>query len=109
MKRVALAGIHVLTAVILLGVACSDPERGGIKGNWLSEDGNTRLKVTDKTFAIDKNAEIAEDYFIKGDTVYTSFEGNQPYSKFAIQQLNGDDLMLLDPDSVSIHFKRVKK
>ena len=109
MNRTALIAVNILTALVLFFMACSGPENNTIKGSWVSEDGATQLKVTNKTFAIDKDAQVAEDYFIKGDTIYTSFEGNQPYSKFAIQQLNADDLVLLDPDSVIIHFKRVKK
>jgi len=36
---------------------------------------------------MDADLEYAEDYFVKGDTIYSSFQGNQPYSKFVIQPL----------------------
>lgn len=109
MKAYVLITVHIVTAVVLLSVACSDQPVSKLKGNWVSKDHKTKLKVTDKTFALDKDAQIEEDYFIKGDTIYTSFEGNQPYTKFAIKHLEENNLSLLDPDSVTIDFTRTKK
>jgi len=108
-KTYALIAIHIVIAVVLLSVACSEQPVSKLKGNWVSKDRKTKLKVTDKTFAMDKNAQIEEDYFIKDDTIYTSFEGNQPYTKFAIKHLEENNLSLLDPDSVTIDFTRAKK
>jgi hypothetical protein len=106
MKTYALIAVHLVTAVLLLSVACSDHPINKLKGDWVASDGKHILKVTDKTFAIDAEAQITEDYFVKGDTIYTSFEGNQPYTKFAIKRLEDDRLSLLDPDSVTIEFTR---
>jgi hypothetical protein len=106
MKTYALVLIHVLTASVLLGVACSTPVQNKLQGNWVSRDGTTKLKITGKGFAMDKNAEIQEAYFIKGDTIYTSYQGDEPYTKFVIQKLGDNQLTLLDPDSEAIEFTR---
>ncbi len=103
MKRIALIAIHFLTATILLGVACADNPANKLKGNWIDEKGNT-LVITDKYFTID--AGIQEDYFIKDDTIYTSFEGNRPYTKYVIRSLGDQKLTLSDPDSAIINFQR---
>lgn len=48
----------------------------------------------------------AEDYFIKADTIFTSFEGNLPYTKFVIQKLDETQLNLVFPDSTAVEFSR---
>ncbi|MBD1392765.1 hypothetical protein [Mucilaginibacter glaciei] len=76
-----------------------------LPGTWKSKDGVTVLKITDKQFTLeDGAAPVAEDYFIKGDTIFTSFEGNQPYTKFVIQKLDDHSMKLMFPDSVAIEF-----
>ena len=55
---------------------------------------------------MDSDLEYAEDYFVKGDTIYTSFQGNQPYTKFVVQILDDHDLKLLSPDSTVMEFTR---
>lgn len=52
------------------------------------------------------DSDPAEDYVLKGDTILTSFNGNQPYTRFVIQKLEDHELKLLYPDSVSIDFVR---
>jgi hypothetical protein len=106
MKKLSLILIHVVFAVLLLAMACSDPIKSKIKGNWVSKDGHTKLSITDRHFAMDNDAQIKEEYFIKADTIYTSFEGNQPYTKFVIKNLEDKKLTLLDPDSLAIEFIR---
>lgn len=106
MKILALIAVHVVFAILLFSMSCSDPVKSKLQGNWTSKDGKTKLKVTDKGFAMDNNAEVPEQYFVKGDTIYTSFEGNQPYTKFVIKKLDGDKLTLLDPDATPIEFSR---
>lgn len=106
MKKFALIFVHLLFASILFAIACSDPTQVKIKGKWLSKDGKTKLNITDKHFAMDNEAEIKEEYFIKADTIYTSFEGNQPYTKFVIKSLQDKSLTLIDPDSVKLVFVR---
>jgi len=54
----------------------------------------------------DDDESIAEDYFLKGDTIFTSFQGNQPYTKFVIQKLDDRDMRLLGPDSVAVDYSR---
>ena len=55
---------------------------------------------------MDDGEAIAEDYFMKGDTIYTSFEGNQPYTSFIIQKLDDHHLKLIGPDSVAMEYSR---
>jgi hypothetical protein len=101
-----LAGLCLVFTSILLAMACSDSHKGKLQGNWKSKDGETQLKISDKKFALDSDQSVAEDYFVKGDTIFTSFEGNQPYSKFIVQKLDDHNLKLLSPDSLVIAFTR---
>jgi len=55
---------------------------------------------------MDSDLQYAEDYFVKGDTIYSSFQGNQPYSKFVIQKLDDHNLKLLSPDSTIMEFTK---
>ncbi|RFZ83276.1 hypothetical protein DYU05_14160 [Mucilaginibacter terrenus] len=77
-----------------------------IKGDWKSKDGTTTLKITDKQFTLDNESPVPEDYFVKGDTIFTSFEGNQPYTRFVIEKADEKNLNLLFPDSVTVEFTR---
>lgn len=106
MKTFALIFVHVACAFILLSAACSDNGKNKLQGNWHSKDGSAQLKITDKEFTVMNDSPIPEDYFVKGDTIFTSFEGSQPYTRFVIQKLDGNNLTLLYPDSVSIEFQR---
>ncbi len=106
MKRYALIFVHVAGAFLLLAGACSNPVKSKLKGNWHSKDGGTKLNITDKEFMMDDGEAIPEDYFIKGDTIFTSFEGNQPYTKFVVQKLDEKYLKLMGPDSVAMEYTR---
>lgn len=91
-------------AGMLLTAACHKNESNKkLQGNWKSKDSITSLKITEKQFTLDNEA---EDYFLKGDTIFTSFEGNLPYTKFVIQNLDEKQLNLLFPDSVAVEFSR---
>lgn len=96
----------MIIALILLITACANSHNGKLQGEWKLKTGETKLKITDKKFAMDSDLEYAEDYFIKGDTIYTSFQGNQPYTKFVVQRLDDHDLKLLSPDSTVMEFTR---
>jgi hypothetical protein len=99
----------VMTALFassLLIAACSNPHKSKLQGDWKLKSGDTKLRITDKKFAMDSDLEYAEDYFVKGDTIFTSFEGNQPYSKFVVQLLDENNLKLLSPDSTVMEFTR---
>jgi len=87
MKKYALIFVHVACALVLLIVACSSPVKNKLKGNWHSKDGVTKLNITEKDFTMDDGEAIAEDYFVKGDTIFTSFQGNQPYTRFAVKKI----------------------
>jgi hypothetical protein len=112
MKTYASTFIFLACACLLLTAAChnnnnnnnnnSQPNKK-LQGSWKSKDGITNLKITNKQFTLDNEA---EDYFLKGDTIFTSFEGNLPYTKFVIQKLDEKQLSLLFPDSVAVEFSR---
>src|ERR1700742_4643951 len=87
--------MSMLCVFMLLTVACSTPQKGNRQGPGKQKPGDPRLKITDKKFAMDSDLEYAEDYFVKGDTIFTSFQGNQPYTKFVVQILDDHDLKLL--------------
>jgi hypothetical protein len=106
MKKNASIALYLAGALVLLAVACSTPPNKKLQGDWTSKDGESKLKINDKKFALDTDLPMAEDYFVKKDTIFTSFEGNQPYSKFIIQTLDEHNLKLLSPDSVVMEFSR---
>jgi len=106
MKNYALIFIHLVCAFALFWAACKSPAKNKLQGNWHSKDGSTKLKITDKGFTMDDGEAIAEDYFMKGDTIFTSFEGNKPYTAFVIQKLDDHYLKLMGPDSVAMEYSR---
>lgn len=106
MKKNALIFVHFTFALVLLCIACSNPLKSKLKGNWRSNDGVTKLIITNSQFTMDDGEAIPEDYFIKGDTIFTSFQGNQPYTTFIVQKLDDHYLKLMGPDSVAMEYKR---
>jgi hypothetical protein len=106
MKNYLLAFVHVACAFVLLSAACSDSDKKSLKGKWHTKDGQTKLEITAKQFIMTEDAPVAEDYFVKDDSIFTSFEGNQPYTRFVIKNLDDHNLKLLYPDSVTIEFVR---
>ena len=107
MKNYALILIHVACAAMLLTAACSSNPKGSkLKGEWRSKDGATLLKITNKEFTLDSDSPEAEDYFMKHDTIYTSFQGNLPYTKFVVKYLDEHQLKLEYPDSALVVFTR---
>jgi hypothetical protein len=104
MKKYALLYIVVSGMVILLSGCEKKESNPNLIGSWKSKNNETSLKITDKKFIIDGDEQSAEDYFTKGDTIFTSFEGNQPYTRFVIQKLDKQNLTLLYPDSVRVDF-----
>jgi hypothetical protein len=106
MKKIPLIFVHAAVALVLIIGACSSPVKNKIKGKWRSRDGATKLYITDKDFTLDDGEAIPEDYFVKGDTIFTSFQGNQPYTNFVVQRLTDHYLTLMGPDSVSVEYSR---
>ena len=106
MKNFALIFVHISSALLLLVGACKSPVKNKLQGNWRSKDGSIKLLITDKSFTMDDGEAIAEDYFIKGDTVFTSFQGNTPYTSFVVQKLDDHNLKLMGPDSVAVEYRR---
>ncbi|MFA6247503.1 MAG: hypothetical protein WC615_11220 [Mucilaginibacter sp.] len=108
MKKYALV-IIALSGVVMLMSACGNEKRESnpkLIGTWKSKNSETSLKITDKKFIMDGDEQSAEDYFTKGDTIFTSFEGNQPYTRFVIKKLDEKILNLVYPDSVLVEFAR---
>jgi hypothetical protein len=107
MKKFALIFVHIASASVLITAACSySPVKNKLQGSWHSKDGSVKLAITDKSFTMDDGEGIAEDYFIKGDTVFTSFQGNQPYTQFVVQKVDEHYLKLMGPDSVAVEYNR---
>lgn len=98
--------LYFIYAIALLVAACSKPASSKLKGDWRSKDGSVKLHVTDKQFTTNDGEAITEDYFVKGDTLFTSFQGNQPYTVFVIQKLDDHNLKLMGPDSVAVEYRR---
>lgn len=106
MKNFTLIVLHLVFALVLLVVACSDSPKSKLKGEWKAKVGSTKLKITEKQFIADNDSPLPEDYFVKGDTIFTSFQGSLPYSKFVIQKLDDHRLKLLYPDSTAVEFTK---
>ncbi|HWZ04709.1 MAG TPA: hypothetical protein VNX40_13925 [Mucilaginibacter sp.] len=104
MKNYVLIFVHVACAFVLISGACKSPANNKLKGTWHSKDGSKKLNITDKSFTID--GDEAEDYFVKGDTVFTSYQGNLPYTTYLIQKLDEHSLKLMMPDSVAVEYNR---
>jgi len=98
--------LYSACAMALLVTSCSNPNKNKLKGNWRSKDGSVKLQITDKAFITNDGQAITEDYFLKGDTIFTSFQGNQPYTVFLIQKLDDHNLKLMGPDSVAVEYSR---
>jgi hypothetical protein len=99
----------LLILVCVLGfISCKNaPVKSKLKGSWHSKDKKTGLKITAKEFILDEGQEpIAESYFVKGDTIFTSYEGAEPFTKFAIKDLTDSSLTLVYPDSTTVEFVR---
>ncbi len=99
-------------ALILFSFACNsnqgsksqvDPK---LLGKWKSKDGATKLEITDKGFTTDDGQPVTEDYFVQNDTIFTSYQGSRPYTKFLIKNLDEHKLTLFYPDSDVVEFAR---
>jgi hypothetical protein len=108
MKKYAFLFIAISGVAMLVSACGSEKKESNPKliGSWKSKNSESSLKITDKKFIMDGDEQSAEDYFTKGDTIYTSFEGNQPYTKFVIKKLDAQALSLVYPDSVVVEFAR---
>ena len=106
MKKFALIFVHIAGAFLLFAGACKQQPKGKFVGKWRSKDGAVKLDITNKNFIMDDGLAIAEDYFIKGDTIFTSFQGNQPYTSFVVQKVDDHYLKLMGPDSVAVEYSR---
>lgn len=102
--------ILVAGAAMFLLYACSSApapaENKKLEGKWKSKDGAIKLSITDKNFILDDGQASKEDYFVKGDTIYTSYEGSRPFTKFFIKELTDSKLTLCYPDSDIVEFSR---
>ena len=106
MKTYVLISIHAICAVVLTTAACSGSKASKLKGEWRSKDNQTLLKITSKQFTMDNDSPIPEDYFVKDDTIFTSFQGNLPYTRFVVKNVDDHNLKLMYPDSAVVEFSR---
>lgn len=98
--------ITVSFVLIFLISACSHPPADRrLLGEWHSTAGD-KLKITEKQFTLESDSPEPEDYFVKKDTIFTSYQGNLPYTKYAIKLLDDHHLKLFTPDSTTIEFAR---
>src|ERR1700712_4603605 len=105
MRRSPFIFAYAVCALVLFSVACtSNQVNKKLLGKWTSKDGDTKLEITDKGFTTDDGKPITEDYFVKNDTIYTSYEGSRPYTKFLIKNLDDHKLTLFYPDSDVVEF-----
>jgi len=105
-KKFPIVCMHFAGASMLLTMACSNPVKNKIKGDWHSKDGVTQLKITEKEFSLEDGDAIPEDYFVKDDTIFTSFQGNEPLTSFVVEKLDDHYMKLMGPDSVAVEFNR---
>lgn len=101
--------ILLLLVFFLVASSCQQKQsaKNKIRGKWRSEDGKTGLTITQKEFTLDEGEEpIAESYFIKGDSIFTSYEGSRPFTKFVVKNLSDKTFTLVYPDSTSVEFVR---
>lgn len=108
MMSISLNRFISYAAITLLLVACNNTKKTNPKlvGVWISKKDGSKLKITPRQFTMESDAPDAEDYFVKGDTIFTSFEGNLPYTKYAIKQLDEHSLKLFTPDSTTVEFSK---
>lgn len=100
--------ILLLLPFFLITYGCKQQSaKAKIHGKWHSQDGKVKLTITQKEFTLDEDEEpIAESYFVKGDSIFTSYEGSQPFTKFVIKNVSDKSLTLIYPDSTSVDFVR---
>lgn len=108
MKLITVFFIGIACLAMLLSVACSPKKKRdpNLVGEWKSTADGSKLNITDKGFMMTKDSPDPEDYFVKGDTIYTSYQGNLPYTKYAIKHLDAHLLKLFTPDSTVIEFTK---
>jgi hypothetical protein len=108
MKIITFVIIGMACVLMLLSVACSHKQKKdpNLIGEWKSTADASKLNITDKGFMMTNDSPEPEDYFVKGDTIYTSFEGNLPYTKYAIKHLDAHKLKLFTPDSTLVEFSK---
>jgi len=97
----------VIFSVAIVFYGCNpSAEKNKLVGKWYSRDKKTSLKITSKEFILDEGEPIAESYFMKSDTLFTSYEGTGPYTKFLVKNLSDKSMTLVYPDSTSVRFFR---
>ena len=106
MSKARFIFISVSLQSVLLISACSHPPADRrLLGEWRSTKGD-KLKITEKQFTLESDSPEPEDYFVKKDTIFTSYQGNLPYTKYAIMSLDDHHLKLFTPDSTTVEFAR---
>ncbi len=106
MKKTYLILVATAVGVVVVSACNSSTGKTKLLGKWHSQDQKTNLQITTKAFILDEGEPIAENYFIKGDSLFTSYEGSQPYTKFVVKNLTDKSMTLVYPDSSAVQFFR---
>lgn len=112
MKNHPLISVSAVCALMLFFCACNNNQEAKsavnpkLLGKWKSKDGATKLEITEKGFTTDDGQPVTEDYFVQKDTIFTSYQGSRPYTKFLIKNLDDHKLTLFYPDSDLVEFER---
>jgi hypothetical protein len=104
MKNAGNLFLFLATSSVVFG--CSSPVKSKLKGNWRSTDGVTKLKISDKEFSLEDGETIPKNYSLKKDTIYTSFQENEPSDSFVVEEVDDHHLTLLGSDSVAMEYNR---
>ncbi|RYE33438.1 MAG: hypothetical protein EOP42_08290 [Sphingobacteriaceae bacterium] len=106
MKKRYLVLATIAVGAGILAACNSSATNKKLLGKWYSQDKKTNLKITAKEFILDEGEPFAESYFTKGDSIFTSYEGSEPYTKFVVKDLTDKSMTLVYPDSTSVSFFR---
>ncbi|SEP30949.1 hypothetical protein SAMN05428947_110183 [Mucilaginibacter sp. OK283] len=110
MKKYPLVVVPVVYVLILFACNSNQTAKSEVNrkliGKWVSKDGATKLEITEKGFTTDDGQPVTEDYFVQKDTIFTSYQGSRPYTKFLIKNLDDHKLTLFYPDSDLVEFAR---
>jgi hypothetical protein len=98
--------VFLFLAVSSIFMGCASPVKNKLKGNWRSTDGVTMLKISDKEFSLEDGETIPKKYSIKKDTLYTSFQEDEPVDSFIVEKVDDHHLELMGADSVTVDYSR---
>ncbi|MBB6130198.1 hypothetical protein [Mucilaginibacter lappiensis] len=105
-KALLIPAVGLMLLVFACNRASEHQVNKKLVGKWQSKDGETKLEISDKGFTMDDGKPVTEDYFVTNDTIFTSYQGSRPFTKFLIKNLDDHKLTLFYPDSDVVEFSR---